>query len=284
MRYHLTSALAATRVGELTELGLSDWHDGLAEKLAPATVNRTATCLKAALNLAARLAPRVRQNSSAWKIPLAAIPDAEESRNVILVDDTVCHLVIEAPAIGPAFALLVEVAALTGARYSQICRLVVGDLQTGDEPRLMMPASRKGKGTKKVSHRPVPISKDLANRLSAAAAGRPSSEPLLLKGNGSRWLKSDHSRPFRRLARRCQLDPAEVTIYALRHSSIVRQLIRAVPTRVVAVNHDTSVVEIESTYSRYITDHTDAVSRAGLLDIAAAPATGNIVPIAARTK
>ena len=56
------------------------------------------------------------------------------------------------------------------------------------------------------------------------------------------------------------------------------------PRRVVAVNHDTSVVEIESTYSRYITDHTDAVSRAGLLDIAAAPATGNIVPIAARTK
>jgi len=113
LRYHLTSALAATRVGELTELGLSDWHDGLAEKLAPATVNRTATCLKAALNLAARLDPRLRQNSSAWKIPLAAIPDAEESRNVILVDDTVCHLVIEAPAIGPAFALLVEVAALS---------------------------------------------------------------------------------------------------------------------------------------------------------------------------
>ena len=36
------------------------------------------------------------------------------------------------------------------------------------------------------------------------------------------------------------LDPHEVTIYALRHSSIVRQLLAGVPVRVVAVNHDTS--------------------------------------------
>jgi len=42
----------------------------------------------------------------------------------------------------------------------------------------------------------------------------------------------------------------------LRHTNIVR--LAAVPMRVVAVNHDTSVAPLERTYSRYIGDHADA--------------------------
>ena len=70
----------------------------------------------------------------------------------------------------------------------------------------------------------------------------------------------------------------EVTLYALRHSSIVRQLLAGVPIRVIAVNHDTSVVMIERTYSRYIGDHADALSRAALLDTTPARAE-NAVPL-----
>ena len=89
---------------------------------------------------------------------------------------------------------------------------------------------------------------------------------MLVKPSGEPWKKSDHSRPFTWIARRAGLDPDEVTLYALRHSGIVRQLLAGVPIRVVAVNHDTSVVMIERTYSRYIGDHADALSRAALLD------------------
>ena len=70
-----------------------------------------------------------------------------------------------------------------------------------------------------------------------------------------------------------------MTIYALRHSNIVRQLLAGVPVRVVAVNHDTSIVMIERTYSRHIGDHADALARVALLDITKAP-EGNVVPIA----
>ena len=42
------------------------------------------------------------------------------------------------------------------------------------------------------------------------------------------------------------LDP-EVTMYALRHSSIVRMLLRNVPIRLVATLHNTSVAMIEKT-------------------------------------
>ena len=79
---------------------------------------------------------------------------------------------------------------------------------------------------------------------------------------------------------RAGLDPSEVTIYALRHSNIVRQLLAGVPARVVAVNHDTSIAMLERTYSRYIGDHADALARRALLDTTVLP-NSNVVPIAA---
>jgi integrase len=88
-----------------------------------------------------------------------------------------------------------------------------------------------------------------------------------VKPSGQPWKKSDHSRLFARAAKKADLNPNEVTIYALRHSSIVRQLLAGVPVRVVAVNHDTSIAMIERTYSRYIGDHADALARVALLDI-----------------
>ena len=92
--------------------------------------------------------------------------------------------------------------------------------------------------------------------------------------------ESDHTRRFARAAKAAGQDPAEVTLYALRHGSIVRQILAGVPIRVVAVNHDTSIAMLERTYSRYIGDHSDALARAALLDTAE-PAEGSVVPLRA---
>ena len=73
------------------------------------------------------------------------------------------------------------------------------------------------------------------------------------------------------------LDPAEVTMYCLRHSSIVRMLLRNVPIRLVGSLHNTSVAMIEKHYSRYITEHSiDDITRAGLLS-EPTPAADNVV-------
>jgi len=273
-RIHLPPVLAEKSVALLTVDELRDWRDGLRRR--PASINRICTVLKAALNLTA--SKDTRLSSRAWEVGLATIPDAEEARNVILRDAEVLALIGEARAYGTEFGLLVEVAAITGARISQIHRLEVQDLQFGNAPRLMMPASRKGKGLKKVMRRPVPISRELAAGLAAAIDGQASTAPLLVKPSGEAWKKSDHSRPFARIARRAGLNPSEVTLYALRHSSIVRQLLAGVPIRVVAVNHDTSVLMIERTYSRHIGDHADALARAALLDTISVK-SGNIVAL-----
>jgi hypothetical protein len=148
------------------------------------------------------------------------------------------------------------------------------------DARLMMPSSRKGRGKKMSVRRPIPIPTSLAQRLRDATAGKAGEEPLLVKPSGTPWHPGNHSDRFKQAVERIRLDPNEVSIYALRHSSIVRQLLAGVPVRVVAVNHDTSIPMIERTYSRYIGDHADALARKALLDIASTP-SGNVVPITA---
>jgi hypothetical protein len=110
----------------------------------------------------------------------------------------------------------------------------------------MMSSSRKGIGTKKIGRRPVPIPSPLAVKLHDLEKGRPPSAPLLIKPDQNfgkngvepspapsyrRWKKSDHSRLFARAVKATGLDPAKVTMYALRHSNIVRQILAGVPLK-----------------------------------------------------
>jgi integrase len=201
------------------------------------------------------------------------------ARNVILTDEQVRALIAAAYADESALGLLVETAAVTGARVSQLARLEVADLQAErSDPRLMMPSSRKGKGIKRIERKPVPITSSLGSQLRQAAGNRARTDPLLLRTDGAPWQPpiADYRLPFIRAVTRVGLDPATVTLYSLRHSSIVRGLLAGVPTRVVAAQHDTSVPMLERTYSQHILDHSDTVARRALLDTAR-PDAGNVV-------
>ena len=157
VRAHLTPEPRGATVALLAAGDLRRWRDGLVKSLAPSTVNRTCTVLKAAFNLAAEHDERIA-NRHAWEKGLATIPDAEQSRNVILGEGDVRWIIAEAQAQNPEFGLFVEVAAVTGARVSQLARIEVQDLQADRaNPRLLMPTSRKGRGTKKILRHPVPI-------------------------------------------------------------------------------------------------------------------------------
>jgi integrase len=271
---HLPATLANRTVALLTAKELRHWRDGLLKNgLAPPTVKRICRAVKAAFTLAASHDPRI-SNANAWRVGLASLPDADAVNNVILTEAQVLAVINAAYAIDYDLGLLVEVAAVTGARPSQLARLQVGDLQ-GDHvaPRLAMPSSKKGRGQRRVTRCPVPITPSLAAKL---RSNRAIEEPLLTSG-GQPWRPSLHRRKLRNAIRDAGLD-ASVTIYSLRHSNIVRQLLAAVPIRVVAANHDTSVVMIERNYSKYITTHTDLLTRRALLDPAAA-IDSNVVPL-----
>jgi hypothetical protein len=106
--------------------------------------------------------------------------------------------------------------------------------------------------------------------LKAAAAGRPHDAPLLLWRGDRGWgvePSANYRAHFRAIVSEVGLDPNIVTLYALRHSSIVRALLAGLPVRLIAASHDTSISQIEGHYSKYISEgaHSDALSRRALL-------------------
>ena len=272
-RQHLTKVLIAKPVQLLTATELKKWRDDLLDKLAPATINRLCRCVGAALELAAKHDNKRIKNRQAWEVGLACLPGAQEPRNVILSDDKVRAFVANAYMLDDGFGLISDVLAITGARPSQLVRLRVDDLQDHPvRPKLMMPKSAKGGGRnrsqKKLERYSVPITGQLAARLKAAAKGRDASAPLLLHSDGSPWDKNPGQQYHHLVAKvvtAIELDPAVVTAYALRHSSIVRSLLQNVPIRVVASLHNTSVAMIEKTYSAHISEYSDEISRTALL-------------------
>ncbi|WP_426614490.1 site-specific integrase [Bradyrhizobium sp. McL0616] len=285
-RLHLTPALLSKPIALLAATELKRWRDGLLGTMALATINRLCRCVCAALELAARHDQRIK-NRDAWEVGLANLPNAQEARNVILPDDKVHEFVAAAYGLDHQFGLLADTVANTGARPSQAVRLRVEDLHDHPvRPKLMMPKSAKGGGrnrsAKKAERYSVPITMQLAVRLKQAARGRVVDAPLLLQSEGSPWDNNpgqNYHRQVDKVVIAIGLDPADVTMYCLRHSSIVRMLLRNVPIRLVASLHNTSVAMIEKHYSRYITEHSiDDIARIGLLS-EPAPAADNVVAL-----
>jgi integrase len=274
---HLPQLMMSKPVSLLTAREIRSIRDGLLEKgLKRNSVNRFMRSLAACLNLAARDDERIT-NSRVWKIP--GLRDAVTSRNVVLAEDQIRDLVASSYATGgDRFGAFVETLASTGVRPIQVRRLKVGDLEADhpDGPRLHMPSSRKGSGTKRIDRTTLPITLTLAQRLKVEGAGRADEEPLLLLGDGVRFR---HEYPFAIAAAAAGL-PKNVTLYALRHSFITRSLLRGVPTRLVAAAVDTSTAMLEMTYSKHITSPGADLMRAALIDFGApAPDDANVVAL-----
>jgi integrase len=267
--FHLAGTKLANKLLTASSLSddLSEFRDHLAAKgLKPATIDRINRAFKAALNLTADNDERVTRRP--WKTALKALRGEEAgARNVTLDNGDQRTLRGAAYRDSDEFGLLIDVLDETGARPSQVVRLTAEDVQ-GDlidrrsgqrRPRLMMPVSRKGSGKKQARSIPVPITPELADRLK----GR--SGVLLKRADGTPWGEANLAHYFARaMARTTFNNPSKVTMYALRHTSIVRQLLANVPVRVVAAMHNTSVVMIERNYSKYIADHADELVRAAL--------------------
>ena len=178
------------------------------------------------------------------------------SRNVIVPDAEVLRIISADYRESKQFGLLVEVAAITGARVSQLARLEVG-----------RSASRSARSAtagpeRACERRPVPIT---ASRRTLAggrqrtvrrgAVAHPTGRPALETLRPSPSLQA-HSQARRPRAERDHVLRAPAQQHRARLAT------RIVPLRIVAVNHDTSVIMLERTYSKHIGD------RAGPKDVA----------------
>lgn len=284
--------LADRALYDLKAKDLREWRERTRKKgLSAATIKRTVNDLRAACNEAGRVHRsklpdrfpiEVREGfavATQDRTPISTRP------NVILSHEDVLGVIKAAREIDESedwegdLARLVIALAATGARFSQISRCKVADLHP-DTKRLMVPVSRKGRGSKSKSQIAVAIGDDVIAALMTSQESRTSSAPLLQRWGYKRasglnwerdvrreWLPSELTEPFARIVKQAGLSP-EVTAYSLRHSSIVRQLRAGLPVRLVAALHDTSSEMIETHYSAYIVDAMTEVARLAVVPLA----------------
>jgi integrase len=202
--------------------------------------------------------------------------------NQILEDEQVREIIRVARELDDDgdFALVVILLAATGARFSQLRRMTVGDVQP-DRSRLLVPTSFKGKGRSPELIK-VPVGPDVLQALRPAIVGRKANEPLLQRwrykqvdaikwvraGRGPWKTASEMTRDWRRVVAQAGLDG--VIPYALRHTSIVRGIRANLPIRLVAAVHDTSVTMIERHYSRWITEGLEEMAARAIIPLLAA--------------
>ncbi|MFZ2160463.1 MAG: integrase [Bradyrhizobium sp.] len=285
---------AKIRFAKLTEKAIEEWLAQLQRRpkrkgkrkskstgvdlrpLAPSSRNRLLGDLRAAYNAAAGRYRREIPGHIHAEIKAGTRnePVDSEARKQLLTETQVRVIVGAAFEVDEDFGYVVFIAAITGARYSQIVRLTVADIQIGKN-RIMVPSSRKGRKRKPHPPAAVPVHADAIVRLKALVIGRAGTERLLTRwvhkrvAKPARWAK-DKRRPWgpafevtKPWAKTIELAgvPDDTIMYALRHTSIVRGLIAGLPVRLVAALHDTSVAMIEKHYSAFITDMSDELAR-----------------------
>jgi integrase len=243
--------LGAVNVADLTTDQIIRWRDALANKPARlrtrkgekqkyrsapstgddhadevrrqrrATVNRTLTILKAALNRAFEhgLVP----DDVAWR-RVKPFREVNAARPGYLTIAEAKRL-INAADRASGFRDLVQGALLTGCRYGELCAMRVCDLHRG---KVAVPRSKSGKP------RDVMLTDEGADFFGQLTAGRAGDEPMFRRADGSGWLKSHQARPMRDACARAKIAP--IGFHQLRHTWASHTVMNGVPLLVVAAN------------------------------------------------
>ncbi len=197
-----------------------------------ASANRTLTILKASLNMAWREGKIA--SDDAWR-RVTPFEQADAARVRYLQIDEARRLI---NACEPEFRDLVRTALATGARYSELANLRVGDFNP-DAGTVHVRASKSGKG------RHIVLAQEGIRQFDALCAGRAAVEWILVKRDGSKWLKSHQTRPMREACVGAGIAPL-ASFHTLRHSYASLSIMAGAPLLVVAINlghSDTRMVE-----------------------------------------
>ncbi|HEV2572013.1 MAG TPA: tyrosine-type recombinase/integrase [Beijerinckiaceae bacterium] len=297
-KHVLDHPIAAKGLHELMEADLSGWRSSLPRDLAHTTIDRIVNDFKAALNAeASRERARLPATLPATiKAGLKAeTVQGTVSRQQVLPDADIRRLVAAGWTVderdgwdGDLGRINLTLAA-TGARFSQLARMHVSDVQV-TECRLMVPTSRKGKGKKQIAKTAVRVGQDVIDALKPAIAGRKGTEPLFIRWRhiqtsptvwtrdhrGAWKTASEFTQPWKAIIEQAEM-PADTIPYCYRHSSIVRGLRAALPVKLVASLHDTSAAMIEKHYAAFIVDAMDELAARAVVPLSTAPAT--VTPI-----
>jgi integrase len=257
---HILPELGDVRIAALTPVMLNKWRDSLITKPAEsrpkadgtlnlrpmpkteeerrarkATANRNLTVLRAALNHAFHNG--LIESDAAWR-KVRPFKDAGAARERALTIDEATRLVNAADA-ASGFRDLVHAALLTGARYSELTRLRVGDFANG---KIGITRSKTGKP------RWVRLTAEGRSFFEQLTVGRAPGDIMLEKRRTDHaprtWNAAEQKRPMRITCRAAKME--HVGFHQLRHTWASLSVMAGVPLLVVANNlghSDTRMVE-----------------------------------------
>lgn len=194
--------------------------------------NRHLVSLRAALNYAWRNGHIAHKD--AWE-RVRLFGGVERQRTRFLSVDEARSLLSHCE---PDLRILVQAALLTGARYGELCALDVRDFHR-HAGTLLIRDSKSGKP------RHVYLNEEGAAFFQALTLDRGFSDPLLPRGDGGRWGRDLHFRPFKGALKRVGIEAA-FTFHELRHTWASLTIMAGAPLMVVAQNlghRDTRMVE-----------------------------------------
>jgi len=211
--------LRTARFAEKPNIVVVDLKDPEVIRRRRDTANRTLTTLKAALNWAYE--NRLVTDDTAWRM-VKPYRSTAASRVRFLSEDEQKKLIA---ASNGSIRDLVSAALVTGARFSELARLVVVDYDVLNMS-VFISESKSGKP------RHVPLPAGGAELFGRLAGGRPGNEPLLRQDDGSPWKPSSYSRCWKAILRRAGLGDA--TFHELRHTYASTMVRKGAPLMVVA--------------------------------------------------
>lgn len=248
-------ALGSTRLEDLTADQVRKWHARLAkasarvrtakggeqkfrsneddpdrERRRKSTANRILTILKAALNRSWRDGHVA--SDRAWR-RVEPFKNVEAARIRYLSLDEATRFV---NAAAEDFRRLVRGALESGARYGELCDMLIADYNS-DAGTLSVPDPKTGKP------RHIVLSFDGVDFFDEITAGRGGSEPIFLKADGGRWLPDHQSEPMRETNKRAKITP-RINFHGLRHTWASHAVMNGMPLLVVAKNLGHSTTRI----------------------------------------
>jgi integrase len=206
------------------------------------SANRVLTMVKALLNHAMRDPSNGLCDDNAWRLvkPFHGVAKSRETR---YTDEEVRRLIDKTEDV--AVANLVAGAYLTGARYGELAEARISHFDARTKT-LRVNVGKTGTRT-------IILQTSAAEFFKGLVTSRSPEDFLLMRTDGSRWKRSDQTRPIKDALKKAGLPP-DGSLYALRHTYVSHAIEGGVPLNVIADNCGTSVRMIEKTYAKLLAE------------------------------
>jgi integrase len=236
---HILPALGAVPLNRLTTDQITAWRDKLAaapaynanhappttddrRRARRASVNRIWTVLRASLNKAFQ--DELVDSNAVWKRVVPLRNTVAARKRFLSVEEA--QRLINAADAASGFRDLVHAALLTGARYSELCRLQVQDFRHN---KLHITRSKSG------TERWIVLTEEGATFFAALAAGRSGDAPMLPRYGDKVWEKDDQQYLMAKAVAAARLRP-RATFHSLRHTYASLSVMANMPMMVLARN------------------------------------------------